>query len=124
MNTTAPTPERRRVWEAMSELYLDTDVDVEVLARVAEELARSPYSLPELQRILRHEVHPVLVQNLGTVAPVWDRFDPQWLEESISAHLRRPLLVRWWRARVMRSHAVILWHRLIRRVAAARRRRH
>ncbi|ADV28805.1 hypothetical protein Psesu_2981 [Pseudoxanthomonas suwonensis 11-1] len=118
----APAPERRQVWQAMSALYLDTDIDNEVLSRVAEELARSPYPLDELQRILRQEVHPVLVANLYSVAPVWDGFDPRWLEEAITAHLRRPWPMRWWRGRAMRSHAVILWHRLIRRIAAARRR--
>ncbi|RRN78790.1 MULTISPECIES: DUF7079 family protein [Pseudoxanthomonas] len=124
MSTTAPTPERRQVWEAMSELYLDTDVDAEVLTRVAGVLAQSPYSLDELQKILRNEVHPVLVPNLCSVAPVWDGFDPEWLAAEIGAHLRRPWPVRWWRARVMRSHAIILWHRLIRRIASARRRHH
>jgi len=122
VNTAAPAPERRRVWEAMSELYLDTDIDAEVMSRVAAELAHSPYSLAELERILRHEVHPVLVSNLYSVAGVWSGFDPQWLAAQIQAHLRRPWPVRWWRSRVMRAHAVILWHRLIRRVAAVRRR--
>lgn len=122
MNGTAPAPERRRVWEAMSELYLDTDIDAEVLARVAEAVARSPYSLAELERILRHEVHPVLVSNLYSVAGVWSGFDRDWLAGSIDAYLRRPWPVRWWRSRVMRAHAVVLWHRLIRRIAAVRRR--
>ncbi len=106
----------------MSELYLDTAVDAQVLAKVAAELADSPYSLDELERILRQEVHPVLVSNLYSVAGVWSGFDPDWLHEAISNYLRRPLPVRWWRARVGRTHAIILWHRLIRRIAAARRR--
>lgn len=122
MSGTAPAPERSQVWEALSELYLDTDIDPAVLGRVAEALARSPYSLGELERILRYEVHPVLVSNLYSVAGVWSGFDRQWLAEAIGAYLRRPWPVRWWRSRLMRAHAVILWHRLIRRIAAARRR--
>ncbi len=107
---------------AMSELYLDTDIDAAVLGRVAEEVALSPYSLAELERILRYEVHPVLVSNLHSVAGEWSGFDPDWLVQAIGAYLRRPWPVRWWRARFMRSHAVVLWHRLIRRIAAVRRR--
>ena len=117
----AAVPERRQVWEAMSELYLDAPVDAATLARVAAVLARSPYPPDELERILRHEVHPVLAPNLCSVAGVWSGFEPGWLAEAIVAHLRRPWPVRWWRARVMRAHAAALWRQLAGAVAAARR---
>jgi hypothetical protein len=46
---------RRPVWEAFSTLFLDTDTSLhrEYRSRL---LARSPYSLPELEQILRDEV--------------------------------------------------------------------
>ncbi len=48
---------RRPVWDALADLFLDTDV---ALARSwrAQVLARSPYTLDELERILCREVFP------------------------------------------------------------------
>ncbi|SOD54994.1 DUF7079 family protein [Pseudoxanthomonas wuyuanensis] len=90
---TAPGAEqllvRRPVWQALSDLYLDTDVDA-LHARVARVLAQSPYSLDVLWRILRDEVHPALRYNLSGVAGEWAGFDPGWLADRIVRRLARP----------------------------------
>lgn len=86
--------QRRPVWLALSELFLDTDVDAS-LPSLAHCLAGSAYSEAELERILREEVQPLLQWNLLSVAGVWDGFDPEWLEQSILARrhrLRLPFL--------------------------------
>ncbi|WP_386068181.1 hypothetical protein ACFJIW_00740 [Tahibacter sp. UC22_41] len=86
--------QRRPVWLAFSELFLDTDVEA-LLPSLAHDLAGSAYSEAELERILLEEVQPLLQWNLLSVAGVWDGFDPGWLEQSILARrhrLRLPFL--------------------------------
>ncbi len=85
---------RRPVWLALSDLFLDTDVNLfrESNARL---LADSPYSLDELDAILREEVYPACSANLSLVAGEWAGFDADWLEQRI---LRGgPAPRRWWR---------------------------
>lgn len=83
--------DRRPVWLAMSELFLDTELSRGDVAHMAEALAASPYELPELQAILFDEVAPVLGSNLVSPAGVWSGFDPAWLEQQIVRRARRPL---------------------------------
>lgn len=81
---------RRPVWEALSDLFLDTDTSLARSWRVGI-LAASPYSLDELEQILIEEVYPVCHSNLFSVAGEWVGFDTQWLERSILRRLRSPL---------------------------------
>ena len=78
---------RRPVWEALSDLYLDTDTSLSRTWRVGI-LASSPYSIDELTEILASEVYPVCSSNLVSVAGEWAGFDPQWLESSILRHIQ------------------------------------
>ena len=81
MQLTAREIERRRpLWVALSDLYLDTEPEWE---RVALACAASGYSMPELQRILFDEVHPVVHRNLWDTAGEWQGFDEEWLVGSI-----------------------------------------
>ena len=108
---------RRPAWNALSELYLDTDYRsfVRITAR---ELAATPYSLDELREILVQEVHPVLAWNLCATTGVWDRFDHAWLAERILTAARRP---RWWpRLACARRYAAHLWRLLEPRIRRAR----
>lgn len=73
---------RRPVWEALSDLFLDTDVSLARQWRV-DILAASPYVEGELEFILIDEVYPVCKYNLLSVAGEWAGFDPQWLESRI-----------------------------------------
>ena len=73
---------RRPVWLALSDLFLDTDVNLFREAN-ARTLAASPYSMDELDRILREEVYPVCSFNLTLVAGEWAGFDADWLERRI-----------------------------------------
>jgi hypothetical protein len=86
---------RRPVWEAMSEFFLDTQLESADHARIAEILMASGYSLNELDYILWREVSPVLWSNLASMAGIWDGFDMKDVEEQI---LRRPAgrLRSWW----------------------------
>ncbi len=81
--------ERRKVWLAMSELFRDkelTDFDFEHIVSV---LRDAPYSTQELERILYHEVFPVLIPNLWSVAGEWTGFADDWLALEIVNRLNR-----------------------------------
>ena len=85
---------RRPVWLALSDLFLDTDVNF-LRAANTRLLAASTYSLAELDGILRHEIYPACSFNLRQVAGEWAGFDAGWLERRIlcGGPTPRP----WWR---------------------------
>lgn len=80
--------ERRPVWDALSTMYLDTDVSRSREWRI-KVLSASPYGLDELNVILRDEVHPICVPNLLHPAGEWTGFDPAWLEQAICRRRHR-----------------------------------
>jgi hypothetical protein len=80
---------RRPVWQALSHLFLDTELQDHDLIRIAETLALSPYSLADVETILYREVYPVCIGNLCCVAGEWAGFDDEWLAESILKHAPR-----------------------------------
>jgi len=86
--------ERRPVWEALSTMYLDTDVSLSRAWRV-QVLSASPYSLEEMDAILRKEIHPVCFSNLLQPAGEWAGFDTAMLEQAIQSHRTR------WRSRLL-----------------------
>ena len=73
---------RRPVWKALSDLYLDTDTSLSRRWRV-QILAASPYSLEEFERILIDEIDPACRINFATPAGEWAGFDMEWLEARI-----------------------------------------
>ena len=83
---------RQSVWEALSDLFLDTDTSLSRQWR-AKQLAGSPYSIEQLEFILVEEVYPVCKYNLWSVAGVWDGFNPEWLKTKILARLGSPFRV-------------------------------
>lgn len=112
---------RRPVWSALSDFYLDTDVEG-WYPHAARVLADSDYTIDELRDILRHEVHPVLHPNLMTVAGEWAGFDEDWLAERILQRLAKP---RWRRpfGCVLCGTPDEIWARLAPMVATERVRR-
>ena len=77
----AEVARRKPVWSELSRLWLDTELDDGDLALIADTLARSGYTLDELERIYRREVAPVVYPNTLAVAGAWSGFDPDWLHE-------------------------------------------
>lgn len=80
---------RRPVWGALSELFLDTELQPEDHRRIARILSASGYTTPELEQILRREIGPVLSPNFLTPAGEWAGFDLAWLEAEILRSKRR-----------------------------------
>ena len=74
---------RRPVWAALSELFLDTELDELDIHWLAHTLHESGYPLAELEHILRTEVAPIVGGNLLSVVGVWSGFDLDWLERQI-----------------------------------------
>lgn len=81
---------RRAAWEALSELFLDTEPEPEVIAR---QLRSTGFSAAELDAMLRGEVAPVLGGNLLSVVGVWDAFDLAPVEARFLAGRRSPTLL-------------------------------
>ncbi|WP_298609763.1 hypothetical protein [uncultured Thiothrix sp.] len=79
---------RRPVWFAMSQLFLQSEYkdDVETVAKT---LAESPYSLPELEAILRYEVTPVLKADLSIFAWPGDAYDKDALELQLTRRINQ-----------------------------------
>lgn len=78
--------ERREVWIALSDLFLDTDVRLS-FAYIARVAAESKYSLEELEAICRDEVAPIVESNLLEIAGDWAGFPEDWLVGSITRRL-------------------------------------
>ena len=92
--------ERLPVWNALSEVFLDTELQESDYRRIASALATSPYTVGEIEDILRYEVYPACHQNLLCIAGEWGGFDEEWLVERIAPFCgRRP------RRRIPRLHA-------------------
>lgn len=80
---------RRRLWIALSELFLDTEVRW-CFPWVAQQALELEYSWPEVESILYMEVAPVVSHNLFDVAGDWMGFDPDWLSDCIARQRREP----------------------------------
>ncbi len=93
--------ERMPVWDALSEFFLDTELQDDDHKRIAKVLARSPYSEVELWEILRFEVYPACHFNLLCVAGEWAMFGEEWLTERVAPRCgKRPRfhwpILHWW----------------------------
>jgi hypothetical protein len=70
---------RKPLWTALSELWLDTELDPADIQRIADAVIESGYSEAELNAIYLYEVAPVVSANLLSVAGEWAGFDEEWL---------------------------------------------
>jgi hypothetical protein len=74
---------RRPVWETLSELFLDTELQERDYRWIATSLAASGYSYSEIQAILWDEVYPAMAINLRSPAGVWAGVAIDWLQDKI-----------------------------------------
>jgi hypothetical protein len=80
---------RKPIWNALSEFYLDTELDDDSIAKIAGIILESPYSMEEVKQINKYEVYPILQWNLLSTAGEWDYFDSEWLEGRIAKRLAK-----------------------------------
>lgn len=89
MSKTLNIEERKPIWIALSNFYLDTELEEYVLKSIAKKIIESPYSLKKVKEINTYELFPVLHYNLISVAGVWTGFDEDWLTNSIIKSLSK-----------------------------------
>jgi hypothetical protein len=80
--------QRLDLWRALSQLFLDTEVDDVTFKYIARTISESGRSLSEVEDILWYEVYPVLESNLRSVAGVWDGWPDSWLLQNLPAAVR------------------------------------
>lgn len=79
---------RKPIWIALSEFYLDTELQDSDFRHIALTITESPYSLDEVRKINKYEVFPILQTNLLSTAGVWAGFDEDWLLNKITSRLK------------------------------------
>lgn len=108
---------RHALWDALSELWLDNELQPRDIERIAGVIAASSYTLAQVHAIHDVEVAPVVSGNLTLVAGEWAAFDPAWLRErcTLQARLRDVpghRLRAWLRRPWVRLHTADLWRRI------------
>ncbi|ESS70295.1 hypothetical protein MGMO_124c00260 [Methyloglobulus morosus KoM1] len=88
---------RKPLWTALSELWLDTEIDTVDIQRIVQVVAGSSYSVAKLNEIYLYEVAPVVGANLLIPAGAWQGFDEEWLHtEARKRAESRSLWLRFW----------------------------
>ncbi|MCR8923377.1 hypothetical protein NO559_11365 [Dasania sp. GY-MA-18] len=75
--------QRIPVWNALSELFLDTELDEISHRYIGKVILESEYKPEEIHNILWQEVFPSVGDNLRCVAGEWAGFDSDSLKERI-----------------------------------------
>jgi hypothetical protein len=68
---------------ALSELFLDTELDGRDLARIAQVVTGTGLRRDELEHVFTDELEPLLAGNLNVPAGEWQGFDIEWIEAQI-----------------------------------------
>lgn len=80
---------RQPIWIALSDFYLDTELQVHDFKHIAVIIKSSSYSLEDVKAIDKEEIFPVLYKNLLSVAGIWSGFEEKWLVEEITKNLQK-----------------------------------
>lgn len=75
---------RKPVWLALSEFYLDTELQPADFCRIRAVFDQSGYSQGEIRQIDYDEIGPLLYPNLLSVAGEWAGFDEATLVAAIA----------------------------------------
>lgn len=117
---------RAPVWEALSDFWLDTELQDFQFDRIARVIAASPYSIEEVIAIHNYEVAPAVSANLINIAGEWSGFDSEWLNARCIHFASRRQSI-WFKSRIALQlpfqwiFTVRLWSQLIPRVQSIRR---
>ena len=88
--------QRKPLWLALSDLFLDTELEEFTLTHIAKTMKESGYSLKEINAILMLEVFPVCISNLYPLpGGVWSGFDENDLVKAIIS-AKRPNRFKQW----------------------------
>lgn len=84
---------RLTLWIALSDLFLDTEVDERTVRHIAQTIDDSAFTLEQVEDILWYEVYPALESNLRSPAGMWSGWPDEWLKETIES-TPRPASIR------------------------------
>jgi hypothetical protein len=88
---------RLPLWEALSDLWLDTQLSDAYMEGIARVMDESGLTIDELWRVYSYEVAPVVYMNVYSFAGQWLGFSSDWLRTEIVRNLRdRPRRTRFW----------------------------
>lgn len=90
---------RKPLWSALSDLFLDTELQDMDLSLIALKMRESAYSLDEITDILMTEVFPVCSSNLNPVAGIWEGFEEESLFRDILKAKQPSRVQRWFHQR-------------------------
>jgi hypothetical protein len=105
--------QRLPVWHALSDIFLDTELQPHDYRWIARVLGSSGYSRVELRSIFEDEVAPAFVVNLFSVAGEWTSWSPDEVRQIMLRSLRRRFpLLRWVRKRAARHVVAEEWQKI------------
>lgn len=87
--TEADVARREPLWLALSDLFLDTEIQPETFDWIARTAMDAGFSPAETRTILETEVLPALGSNLLSIAGEWAGFDPTFVRERVLLAMRR-----------------------------------
>lgn len=79
---------RLPLWQALSDLFLDTEFDAADAAVVAERIRAAGFTADQAEDALRREVAPVFWINLAQVAGEWSPWSESQVRDLVCEHLR------------------------------------
>jgi len=82
---------RLPVWCALSDAFLDTELDTQTYRHMAEAIRAQGFTAAEAETIFREEVAPAFAYNLWSVAGVWAGWPEATVRERVLAGGRGPL---------------------------------
>ena len=103
------------VWHALSDLFLDTELQAEDYRRIAEKLRESGYSPAELRTMLEHEIAPAFAFNLLDVAGEWCSWSAEEVRHIMLRHLCTgggPPPLPWLKPRLFRRYVAGEWAKI------------
>ena len=104
---------RLPVWHALSDIFLDTELQPHDYQWIASVLASSGYSQVELRSIFENEVAPAFIVNLFSVAGEWTSWSQDEVRQIMLRSLgRRFPLLRWVRKRAARRVVAEEWQKI------------
>ena len=77
------TARRLPVWTALSELFLDQELQPENYRHMASVIEQSGYSIAEAEDMLRNEVAPAFAVNLWSLAGEWQGWPEDYVRKRV-----------------------------------------
>jgi hypothetical protein len=94
------TTDRKKIWIAMSSLWLDTELDELEIEHIANRIKAFGLSEKEVDDIFEYELAPFLGPNHLTVAGEWAMFDEEWVCEEAAKRTGKRCFWAWLMAKI------------------------